>query len=193
MSDEVRDIVDESEQVVKRRSAKTVFQGKDMQIVLFKVSEVNYGVDVAQVQGVLDLPEITEVPNSPYYVEGVTNLRGEVIPVIDLKKRFNISDKSLKEDLKMMVIGQGKEAVGITVDAVMEVMNIANEDIEDVPDILSNVEVDSVLGVAKQKEDLIILLDLMKMVGSTDLSFADSMTPELDATATLDQMVSPVQ
>jgi len=193
MSDEVRDSVDESEQVVKRRSAKTVFQGKDMQIVLFKVSEVNYGVDVAQVQGVLDLPEITEVPNSPYYVEGVTNLRGEVIPVIDLKKRFNISDKSSKEDLKMMVIGQGKEAVGITVDAVMEVMNIANEDIEDVPDILSNVEVDSVLGVAKQKEDLIILLDLMKMVGSTDLSFADSMTPELDATATLDQTVSPVQ
>lgn len=193
MSDEVRNSVDESEQVVKRRSAKTVFQGKDMQIVLFKVSEVNYGVDVAQVQGVLDLPEITEVPNSPYYVEGVTNLRGEVIPVIDLKKRFNISDKSSKEDLKMMVIGQGKEAVGITVDAVMEVMNIANEDIEDVPDILSNVEVDSVLGVAKQKEDLIILLDLMKMVGSTDLSFADSMTPELDATATLDQTVSPVQ
>jgi len=193
MSDEVRDSVDESEQVVKRRSAKTVFQGKDMQIVLFKVSEVNYGVDVAQVQGVLDLPEITEVPNSPYYVEGVTNLRGEVIPVIDLKKRFNISDKSSKEDLKMMVIGQGKEAVGITVDAVMEVMDIANEDIEDIPDILSNVEVDSVLGVAKQKEDLIILLDLMKMVGSTDLSFADSMTPEPDATATLDQTVSPVQ
>lgn len=192
MSDEVRDSVDESEQVVKRRSAKTMFQGKDMQIVLFKVSEVNYGVDVAQVQGVLDLPEITEVPNSPFYVEGVTNLRGEVIPVIDLKKRFNISDK-ISKDLKMMVIGQGKEAVGITVDAVLEVMDIANEDIEDVPDLLSNVEVDGVLGVAKQKEDLIILLDLMKMVGSTDLSFADSMTPELDTTATLDQKVSPVQ
>lgn len=193
MSDEVRDIVDESELVVKRRSAKTMFQGKDMQIVLFKVSKVNYGVDVAQVQGVLDLPKITEVPNSPYYVEGVTNLRGEVIPVIDLKKRFNISDKISEEDIKMMVIGQGKEAVGITVDAVLEVMDIANEDIEDVPDLFSNVEVDSILGVARQKEDLIILLDLMKMVESTDLSFADSMTPELDATATLDQKVSPVQ
>jgi len=163
-----------------------------MQIVLFKLAEVLYGVEVAHVQGVLDIQEITKVPNAPHFVEGVTNLRGEVIPVIDLKKRFDVAAASEEGDNKMMVIGQGKGAVGIIVDAVMEVMDIDNEHIEDVPDLLSNVEADSVLGVAKQEEDLIILLDLMRVVGATNLSFIDASAPDLDAPP-LEHAAGPAQ
>ncbi len=149
------------------RNSNLVESGKEMQIVLFNLNEVLYGVDVNQVQGVLEVLEITKVPNAPHYIEGVTNLRGDVIPVVDLRKKFGLETDESGSDSKMMVIGQGERATGILVDSVMEVLNISNDDIEEVPDVVSTVDSDRVLGVAKHKDDLVILLDLMNVVGNT--------------------------
>ncbi len=149
------------------RNAALVKMGKEMQIVLFTLNEVLYGVDVNQVQGVLEVMEITKVPNAPHYIEGVTNLRGDVIPVVDLRKKFGLDYSDEGSDGKMMVIGQGERATGILVDSVMEVLNISNDDVEEVPDVVSTVESDHVLGVAKHKDELVILLDLLNVVGYT--------------------------
>jgi purine-binding chemotaxis protein CheW len=151
------------------RKANLVQMGKEMQIVLFNLNTVLYGVDVNQVQGVLEMQEITRVPNAPHYIEGVTNLRGDVIPVVDLGKKFGTGNLESESSKKMMVIGQGESATGVLVDAVMEVLNISKDDVDEVPDVVSTAESDHMLGVAKHNEDLVILLNLMNVVGNSDV------------------------
>ena len=143
----------------------------ESQIVLFSLDGVLYGTDVHQVREVREVQDITPVPYAPFYVEGVTNLRGEVIPVIDLRKRFGIREKDEDKKGKIMIVVQGedKKAVGIIVDSVMEVMSISQNDTERTPDILTTADSDCVLGVAKRGEDLIILLDLQKVVSKKDV------------------------
>ena len=145
----------------------------DMQIVLFTLADVYYGVDVGQVQGVVDVQTITKVPNAPYYVEGITNLRGEVITVLDLRKKFGVAERGEGEDFKLVVVGRGTGAVGVTVDAVNVVMDLAGEVIDDIPDLVTDVSDDCFLGVARQDDFLIVLVDLLKLVGSIDTSFLD--------------------
>ncbi len=152
-----------------------------MQIVLFKLADVYYGVDVGQVQGVVDVQTITKVPNAPYYVEGITNLRGEVITVLDLRKKFGVAERGEGEDFKLVVVGRGTGAVGVTVDAVNVVMDLAGEVIDDMPDLVTDVSEDCFLGVARQEDYMIVLVDLLKVVSSIDTSFLD--TAALDATA----------
>ncbi len=111
--------------------------------------------------------EITKVPNVPHYIEGVTNLRGNVVPVVDLSKMFGLDYEVSESYRKMMVIGQGERANGILVDSVLEVLNISKEDVEEIPDIMSTGNSDHLLGVAKHKDGLVILLDLVNVVGGT--------------------------
>lgn len=134
------------------RKANLVQMGKEMQIVLFNLNTVLYGVDVNQVQGVLEIQEITKVPNAPHYIEGVTNLRGDVIPVVDLGKKFGLDNVESESTKKMMIIGQGESATGVLVDAVMEVLNISKDDVDEVPDVVSSEDSDNMLGVAKHNE-----------------------------------------
>ena len=145
-----------------------------MQIVLFQLADVHYGVDVGQVQGVVDVQTITKVPNAPYYVEGITNLRGEVITVLDLRKKFGVAERGEDEDFKLVVVGRGTGAVGVTVDAVNVVMDLDGEDIDDIPDLETDVDEDCFLGVARQEDRLVVLVDLLKVVGSRDTSFLDA-------------------
>jgi purine-binding chemotaxis protein CheW len=102
-------------------------------------------------------------------VKGVTNLRGEVIPVIDLRKRFGMADKKGTEDAGIMVIVQDKHPIGVMVDSVMEVLTLPKKDIESSLDSLNTDKSDAVLGVAKHDKNLIILLDLMKVVSKSEL------------------------
>ena len=137
------------------------------QVVLFSLNGVLYGADVNQVREVREVRDITPVPYAPIYVEGVTNLRGEVIPVINLRKRFGIEEvKEGEEKNKIMIVVQGKDkkVVGVVVDSVMEVAAIPQDNIERAPEIISTAESECVLGVAKHGENLIVLLDLEKAI-----------------------------
>jgi len=149
----------------------------DMQVLLFTLGDVYYGVDVHQVREIREVQNVTPVPYAPFYFEGVTNLRGEVIPVLNLRKRFGVDSGG---ENKTMVIVQGKNAIGVTVDSVMEVMEIQKEDVETTPDILTTADSDCVLGVAKRDNDLIILLDLLKVVSKKEIELvkAEPAQPE---------------
>jgi len=138
----------------------------EMQTLLFTLNGVYYGVDVHQVREIREVQKITPVPYAPFYIEGVTNLRGEVIPVLNLRKRFGIESNG---ESKTMIIVQDKDAVGVLVDSVLEVMDIEKDAIEATPEILTTADSDCVLGVAKRKEGLIILLDLLKVVSKKDV------------------------
>jgi purine-binding chemotaxis protein CheW len=134
----------------------------EIQILTFTLDNVSYGVNVHQVREVKNFEEVTPVPYTPIYIKGVTNLRGEVIPVIDLRKRFGIADKK-DENTNIMIIVQDKHPVGIMVDSVMEVLTLPKRDIESNPESLIVDKSEAVLGVAKHDKELIILLDFLRI------------------------------
>lgn len=136
---------------------------EEIQMLTFSLDNVFYGVNVHQVREVKNFEGVTPVPYAPNYVKGVTNLRGEVIPVIDLRKRFGMEQKQ-NESTGIMIIVQDKHPIGVMVDSVMEVLTLATKDIESNPESIIVDKSEAVLGVAKHEKDLIILLDLMKVV-----------------------------
>jgi purine-binding chemotaxis protein CheW len=135
---------------------------EDAQIVNFTVADVNYGVPVDQVREVRDVQAVTPVPGAPNYVEGVTNLRGQIITVMDLRKRLNIGETEGGGE-KIIVIEMGKAAVGVVVDSVTEVSTIAGADIEKHMGATTKLD-NYVVGVGKQGEKLIVILDLAKII-----------------------------
>jgi purine-binding chemotaxis protein CheW len=143
---------------------------EEMQMLTFSLDNVFYGVNVHQVREVKNFEGVTPVPYAPNYVKGVTNLRGEVIPVIDLRKRFGTTEKKEHESTGIMIIVQDKHPIGVMVDSVMEVLTLPKDDIETNPDSLIVDKSEAVLGVAKHDKDLIILLDLMRVVSKDEIN-----------------------
>ena len=142
---------------------------EELQMLTFSLDKVSYGVNVHQVREVKNFQGVTPIPYAPDYVKGVTNLRGQVIPVIDLRKRFGMGEKKDAENTGIMVIVQDKQPIGVMVDSVMEVLTLPKDEIEANPDSLTTVHSKAVLGVAKHDKDLIILLDLLKVVSKDEL------------------------
>jgi purine-binding chemotaxis protein CheW len=141
---------------------QTVMQNGDIQIVNFTVDEVNYGVPVEQVREVRDMQTVTPVPGSPSFVEGVTNLRGQIITVMDLRKRLGLPEKGSSGE-KIIIIDLGKHAIGVVVDAVTEVSTIREHDIERNSEVTSTLD-ESIIGVGKQGNHLTIILDIAKTI-----------------------------
>jgi purine-binding chemotaxis protein CheW len=137
----------------------------DLQIVNFTVDNVNYGVPVEQVREVRDMQSVTRVPGAPEYVKGVTNLRGQIITVIDLRKRLGLSEGSGVGE-KIMIIDLEKSAVGVVVDSVTEVSTIKAKDIQRDMEISVQLS-DFMLGVGKQDNHLSLILDISKIVRKT--------------------------
>jgi purine-binding chemotaxis protein CheW len=154
----------------------------DAQIVNFTVGDVNYGVPVEQVREVRDVQAVTPVPGAPSYIEGVTNLRGQIITVMDLRKRLNIKKAGKGE--KIIVIEMGKAAVGVVVDTVTEVSTISGADIQRHMQVTKKLE-DYLVGVGKQGEKLIVILDLVKIIADAkdDLPEQTKVSTEKSASA----------
>ena len=141
---------------------------EEVKMLTFSLDNVFYGVDVNQVREVKNFEGSTPVPYAPHYVLGVTNLRGEVIPVIDLRKRIGLNDKNEKENTIMMIV-QDKHPIGVIVDSVIEVLTLQKKDIQKDPESLIIDRSDGVIGVAKHDNDLIVLLDIMKILTNDNI------------------------
>lgn len=147
---------------------QTVMQNGDIQIVNFTIGEVNYGVPVEQVREVRDMQTVTPVPGSPAFVEGVTNLRGQIITVMDLRKRLGLPQKDGAGE-KILIIDLGKHAIGVVVDSVTEVSTIRGNDIEKNSEVTSSLD-ESIIGVGKQANHLTIILDVAKTISKVQKS-----------------------
>ena len=122
------------------------------------------------------MPEITAVPDAPEYVEGVINLRGKIISVIDLRKRFGEKRIERSRKNRILVAEIERKMVGLIVDAASEVLRVSPDEIEDPPDVLDEAEVKYVTGVGKLKGRLIILIDLAKIMQKGELRRLEEMT-----------------
>jgi len=136
----------------------------EYQLVVFELANEHYGVDIAAVEGIIKMQSITRMPQSPEFVEGVTNLRGSVLPVIDLRKRFGHASREASKDTRIVVVDMDGTKVGIIVDAVSEVLRVPEETIEPTPPMVTTVDTSFIKGIAKLSERLVILLDLPKVL-----------------------------
>ncbi len=134
------------------------------QLVVFALGNEHYGVDITAVEGIIKMQSITVVPRAPHFVEGVTNLRGKILPVIDLRKRFGLAASETTDDTRIVVVEMGGSTVGIVVDGVSEVLRIEPEAIEPPSPLMMTVDSSFIRGIAKVEERLVILLDLARVL-----------------------------
>ncbi|HEC98320.1 MAG TPA: chemotaxis protein CheW [Nitrospirae bacterium] len=134
-----------------------------LQLATFRLGEEEYAVEISTVQEINRMTEITKVPNSPPYIEGVLNLRGKIIPAVNLRKKFGLSEKDFDRHTRIMVVDIMETMVGLIVDAVSEVMRISAETLEPAPAMTTGVHSKYIKGIGKINDRLIILLDLDKL------------------------------
>ena len=136
----------------------------ERQLVTFLLGEDEFGADIMDVKEIIRVPDITKVPNAPSYVEGACNLRGNVLPIIDGRTRFNLERKTKDENSRILVIDVEGKATGMLVDKVSEVMRVATDNIEEPPQIVKNVDSDYLNGVVKLNDGkrLVMLLDVVR-------------------------------
>ena len=140
-----------------------------LQLVTFSIGSEEFGVDILKVIEIIRTMEITKVPKAPAFVEGVINLRGLVIPIIDLRRRFGLAEKAGDSDTRIIVIEINGMSVGFVVDSVSEVLRIPANSVVPAPPVVAGVDSDYISGVGKLEDRLLILLDLDKLLSADDL------------------------
>ncbi|HPX60220.1 MAG TPA: chemotaxis protein CheW [Deltaproteobacteria bacterium] len=133
-----------------------------IQLVSFSLDNEEYAVEVLKVREIIRMPEITHMPNTPHYAEGIINLRGKVIPVISLRKKFSLMDTENDSHTRVMVMDINGELTGFIVDSVSEVIRISSSEVQPPPSAMASggVEQEYITGVVNRSERLLILLDL---------------------------------
>lgn len=134
------------------------------QYVVFKLNDENYGVPIKYVETVEKLTEITRVPGAPHYINGVINLRGEVIPVMDLRKRFELEYVSVTDDSRIIVLSVDEVSVGILTDSCSEVITLDKEQVDKTYGLTISFEDDYIEGIGKFDDRMIIILDIPKLL-----------------------------
>jgi purine-binding chemotaxis protein CheW len=140
------------------------------QIVVFELSSEYFGVEIAKVESIIKMQPITQMPHVPAFVEGVTNLRGKVLPVIDLRKRFGLPPQQADRNSRIIVVSVDQTEVGMIVDGVSEVLAIPEGAVEAAPAIASSVDSAFITGIAKLDNRLVILLDLARVLSTKEQS-----------------------
>ena len=140
----------------------------------FRLAEEEYGLEILKVQEIIQMQAVTRVPRTPDYVRGVINLRGKVIPVIDLRKKFSLEATQDTEKTCIIVVqiasGDSHVVMGIIIDEVKEVLDIRAENIEDTPSFGSSIDTEFILGMGKIGTSVKILLDIDKVMSAKEIS-----------------------
>jgi purine-binding chemotaxis protein CheW len=167
----------------KHDAGTTALGGK---YLTFNLASEEYGVEILKVREIIGIMDITSMPQTPAYVKGVINLRGKVIPVIDLRLKFGMEPAEYTEQTCIVVVDVGA-LVGVIVDTVQEVLDIDDDQIDPPPPLGAAVDTSFVLGMGKVKDDVKILLDIDKALSSAEMSALVQEAPNVavDAAATL--------
>lgn len=157
--------------------------GKERQLVIFQLAREVYGLDIHWVREIITLQEVTRVPGAPDFVEGVINLRGHVIPVIDLRKRFGLEASVDPRRTRIVVVDVPPHTLGLVVDAVTEVLRIPESVVEPAGNILAGIDVAFISGVAKLERRLIILLDLQRLLQAAEVKALEQVEATVERAA----------
>jgi purine-binding chemotaxis protein CheW len=165
-------------------SDQTKKEYSEKQLVIFRLANEEFGVDISEVREIIKLENITRIPNTESYIDGVINLRGKIIVVIDLAKKLNLPVEPPSKDTRIIVIEVGVNTIGMIVDSCNEVLRLASEHIEPAPPIITRkINADYIQGVGIIQQRLIILLDLAKVLAVADLDSLKALEKAATATA----------
>ena len=163
-----------SETTTRTQQLNKAITEKEGKYLTFALANEEYGLEILKVREIIGYMEITAVPQTPAYVKGVINLRGQVIPVVNLRTKFGMETTDTTEETCIIVVETGQKghsfSTGIVVDHVEEVLDIAGEDIEEAPQFGSAVNTDFILGMGKIGETVKILLDIDRVLAGDDFS-----------------------
>lgn len=145
-----------------------------LQLVSFKIGEEEFGVDILSVQEINRMLQITKVPNTPDFIEGVINLRGRIIPVIDLRIKLGMARKDHGKNTRIVVVEIKGQTIGFIVDEVSEVLRIPKSITEAPPEMVGGVNSDFITSIGKLEDRLLILLDLEKILSINELNVLET-------------------
>jgi purine-binding chemotaxis protein CheW len=155
----------------------TSIEKTERQLVIFNVNNEAFGVDIATVREIIGMQDTTKVPGVPEFVKGVINLRGKVIPVVDLRRKFCFPSAEKTKDNRIVVIGVNEQEIGVIVDAVTEVMRIPMDSVVPPNSVISTADSEYLMGIAKLDRKLIILLDMNKILSRAEsISLSSALT-----------------
>lgn len=137
-------------------------------LVTFRLGNGEYAIDIMQAKEIIKMEKITLIPNAPDFVEGVINLRGNIIPIIDLKKRFNLEETEGDKNTGIIIVRIYDVDMGIIIDSVSKVVSITNSDIQPPPPMLAGIGQKYIKGVGKLEDKLLVVLDLGKLFSGED-------------------------
>ena len=145
------------------------FSPESRQFLTFVLGSEEYAIDILRVQEIRGYSAITAIPNTPAYIKGVMNLRGAVVPVVDLRAKFGMPATEYNKFTVIIVVMLGTRVTGLVVDAVSDVLNINRSDIEPPPELDTTVDLSCITGLAKAGPKLILLLDIERVVAAAEV------------------------
>ena len=161
--------------MTSKTSIKDDNTGKEVeQHVTFLIDEETYGVGVEKVKEIIGMTEITHVPNTAYFMEGVINLRGSVVPVVDLRKRFNMTVRKYDNYTVIIIVEVKERLIGMIVDSVSDVINIPISSIQSTPHFTSQIKTDFIKGIGQMNDNLVIILDVDLILSEDEIASIDS-------------------
>jgi purine-binding chemotaxis protein CheW len=162
-------------EAVVEKKERTDLDGKFLTFVL---GDEIYGIEILKAREIIGLMDITIVPQTPDYMKGVINLRGKVIPVIDLRMKFAMQEEEHTQETCVIVVEVNGTSIGVIVDSVSEVSDINGADIEDAPNFGQGIDTSFIMGLGKVKEEIIVLLDIETVLSTEELKMAVELAGE---------------
>lgn len=147
----------------------------EVKVIIFRLEDEEYGVEVNQVKSIEKLEHITRVPRTPSFVKGVINLRGVITPIINLRNRFGLEETEYTESTRVIIVAVGELEVGLIVDAANDVIDLSVDAIEPPPEVVGGVEAAYLRGVAKLEKRLLILLNLDRVLNTEEIKQLDTL------------------
>ncbi len=140
-----------------------------IQVVSFAVGKEKYGVHIGQVQEIIRMTELTRLPQTEEYVKGIINLRGNIIPIIDMRSKFSMEELEYSELTRVIVVNMAEKLVGMVVDSVAKVIELPEKNIEEAPRILHGISKEYIDGIGKMDNDMIIILKIDKVLSTAEI------------------------
>ncbi len=145
------------------------------EFLAFKLGQEEYGIDILKVQEIRGYENVTRIANSPEYIKGVVNLRGTIVPIIDMRIKLNLGEPSYDEFTVVIVLNIGQRIVGMVVDSVSDVITLSPEQIKPAPSVGSALETDYLIGLGTIDERMLILVDIDRLMQSSDMGLIDNL------------------
>ena len=161
---------------MEKQSGTADILSREGKYLTFVLCGEEYGLEILKVREIIGIMGVTPVPQTPKFIKGVINLRGKVIPVVDLRLKFGFEEVDYTKETCIIVVEVKSVLTGIIVDTVSEVLDITNEELETTPNLGEDVNTDIFIGVAKIKDKVKILLDLDKILGAEEINLVESLS-----------------